>query len=383
MYCNNCGIANPKNSKFCKHCGAKLHASITIRGKGLKNYLDSEIPPYPYVISIKKLITLFVFTGGIYQLYWFYKHFKSFKWETDWRVNPVARAIFSDFVAYSLFRRVSNSIKKVDKKEEIKAGWLAIIFAFFIGSGFLPFPYSFVAILSLIPLIPVQKAINYYWEKKYPDRIVRSKFGAGNIAWTIFGIIATTVGVLVMLYTNYGIDKNGKDKFFTTFISKDKTTSSITQEELTGDKLLKAVNVRRKENNLSELRPNIWVCEVAKIRLDDIHNQGVGTFTNTAALQRAMDKVTKKLESNQLLQKDIEPEFFIEVYTYQATVKDAIETWASYPENDFLTSKKHEYGCAAVGSGYGVLITGYGDMAKARKEYQRKSTDDNSNAIFL
>lgn len=387
MYCHKCGKANPKNSNFCQHCGVKF-ITVAKTTKNAKEPLAPNIPPYPYIISLKKLIILSITTLGIYELIWFYKHFRSFKIETNWSIKPWSwfLSVFSGITAYALFRRVLEASRELDKTNKLPAAGLAVAFLLLGCLWKLPDPYWWISIFTFLPLVPVQKAINSYWETKYPGRIVRSNFGTKNIVWSILGSILLILSIFGSFYTAYGLDKNGNDKFFTSFMGGSQSeTAAITQTELAGEKLLNAVNKKREENNVPPLKNNNWVCEVAKIRLNDIHTKGVQTFENTAALQRAMDKVTADFEQNPSLQKDIEPENFTEIYTYQGTVEEAIAVWMSYPENDFFRSKQYEYGCAVVEKGYGVLVMGYGDMSKVRMEYEESSTseDENTNATLL
>ena len=78
MYCTHCGKINPKNSKFCQHCGIKLDGKapkrkIVNRELNLSDTpegaIDSKTSPYPYIVSIKKLVILSLLTVGIYEFY--------------------------------------------------------------------------------------------------------------------------------------------------------------------------------------------------------------------------------------------------------------------------------------------------------------------------
>src|SRR5690606_29611544 len=62
-------------------------------------------PPF-YVVSGNKLLLLYVGTLGIYQVYWFYKHWKQQRPHLEGDVSPVARSIFSVFFAHELFRGI-------------------------------------------------------------------------------------------------------------------------------------------------------------------------------------------------------------------------------------------------------------------------------------
>lgn len=201
MYCNNCGKKNPEESKFCQHCGTKF---VTVENDqdtqeahvNSKPEIDADTPPYPYVVSITKLTILSIATFGTYQIYWFYKHFKSFKAERNWKITPWARALFSTLMSYSLFKQVSEAVHELDKRRGLEAGILAIAFFLLNALWKLPDPYWWISIFAFLPLIPVQKAINYYWQEKLGDKVVESHFGIGNIVWTIIGGIILLLAII-------------------------------------------------------------------------------------------------------------------------------------------------------------------------------------------
>lgn len=190
MYCNNCGKNNPKASKFCQHCGIKFHENSVLEAKSLTEltsevqYINQDTPPYPYVISIWKLIIMDIFTIRFYSIYWFYKQWKSFDNENNLKHSSFALfiyALFAPLSSYSLFKNISNSVKRVNNGKGLEAGALAIL------NFILPVFY-----LGFIPLIFVQNKINLYWENKYGNKLVRSNFGLWN--W----IIVITVSLIVL-----------------------------------------------------------------------------------------------------------------------------------------------------------------------------------------
>jgi len=208
MYCSSCGKQNPEGSKFCEHCGAKIlygkearSSSVTKNKSQAKNSINVNNPPYPYIISISKLLILSAATFGLYNTYWFYKQKKSFYFENNekhGKIYTFIDAIFAGFTAYNLFDQVSKAEKKIDKaKPVIRAGMLALAYFILLLLWRLTGAYSWLGAFSILPLIPVQKAINFYWENKYDDNLVRSKFGLSNWAWTI-------VGGLVLMLALYG-----------------------------------------------------------------------------------------------------------------------------------------------------------------------------------
>lgn len=220
MYCKHCGKENPEGSKFCQYCGKDV-SNITKIDKiqheeehSTDKHIDQNIIPYPYVISTWKLIIMSLATFGIYEIYWFYRQWKSFNAENNLKHGGFALgiyALFSPLSSYSLFKHVSNDIKEANKGKGLEAGALAIVY-FFLTRIWLGF----------LPLISVQNRINLYWEGKYADKLVRSNFGVWN--WII------VIGVvLAMISVFYSEDTSNTSSTIpeTPVVEKD------TQEEIT------------------------------------------------------------------------------------------------------------------------------------------------------
>lgn len=231
IYCKKCGKENPDGSKFCQHCGIKFEkndATAENTQSSEHSYSHKVFTvnnsPFPYVISIPKLIVLSIATFGIYDIYWFYKQWKSFKIERDLKVTPWARALFAGIMSYSLFKEVSKAVRSVDKtRNGLEAGGLAIAYFILVSLWKLPEPYWWLSMLSVLPLIPVQNAINLYWQKKHNSKIVSSNFGAWNYIWSIIG------GIIILLAL-YGSSDSSLD-----------TVSTSSQQEYDQEEVVSSV----------------------------------------------------------------------------------------------------------------------------------------------
>ncbi|MGV6851895.1 MAG: hypothetical protein ACWA5R_06925 [bacterium] len=72
--------------------------------------LSGELAEF-YVVSVKKLLILYIGTLGLYTIYWFYQnwHLQKIKYHTNtW---PVMRGLFAIFFVHSLFGLVDDRIK--------------------------------------------------------------------------------------------------------------------------------------------------------------------------------------------------------------------------------------------------------------------------------
>lgn len=64
-----------------------------------------EVPPF-YIVAPRKFWILLLSTAGLYQLYWFYRHWKAQKAVTGERMWPIMRSLFVIFFTHSLFSRI-------------------------------------------------------------------------------------------------------------------------------------------------------------------------------------------------------------------------------------------------------------------------------------
>jgi len=192
IYCSKCGSGNNEQANFCKVCGkaiTKVNEDNNVEVSKIGKTVEQHQPPYPYSVSIKKFIVLSITTLGLYEIYWFYKQFKSFKSEANWQITPIIRAIFAPLTSYTLFKKINEVAGGVDKNIKIEAPILAAGYFIINILWRLPDPYWLVSLFAFVVLIPVQDAINKYWEVKYGDKIVKSKFGGWNYIFSIIGSI--------------------------------------------------------------------------------------------------------------------------------------------------------------------------------------------------
>lgn len=170
------------------------------------NYAALVEPPF-YVVSLKKMATLFIATLGMYAVYWFYKNWSNYKYFAsstyivDRSIWPVPRAMFSIFFVHALFREIKlygrDKAEVVEWESKSQATKLVVtmIIAQLLdrlslrGVGT---PFTDVAsLLILVPLVAqylnVQQLINTACDD--PGGKSNSEFTKANYAWIVLGII--------------------------------------------------------------------------------------------------------------------------------------------------------------------------------------------------
>jgi hypothetical protein len=74
----------------------------------------SDVEPSFYVVARWKFLVLFVGTFGLYQIVWFYKHWRAQRDSTGQALMPVARALFAIFFAHKLFAAIDAAARQKD-----------------------------------------------------------------------------------------------------------------------------------------------------------------------------------------------------------------------------------------------------------------------------
>ena len=191
MNCKHCDNKLANDAKFCNKCGKPAEAE-----KLEKDIVDIEyfsIPP-------KRLAILSILTLGIYEIFWFYKNWEAIKKAEQQKISPLGRAIFTVFYCHGFFKKVLQSAKKHGYGDSYSPGILATVYIILllVGNGLsrienttfgLDILWLIIAISSFIPLLYIQKAINFNNSKIVQNFDRNRKFSKGEIILTIIGVI--------------------------------------------------------------------------------------------------------------------------------------------------------------------------------------------------
>lgn len=187
MNCKHCDNKLVSDAKFCNKCGKPVES-------------ESGSTIEYFAISLKRLALFSILTLGIYEIYWFYKNWSAVKKFEGQKISPFWRAIFVVFFCHSLFKKVLESAKSHAYKNSYSPGWLATayILLLFVGNGLsrvesydigFNLIWLIVAITTFIPLLLVQKAINFNNEKIRDNFKLRREFSGGEVLLIVVGVI--------------------------------------------------------------------------------------------------------------------------------------------------------------------------------------------------
>lgn len=116
---------------------------------------------YIELVDGNKFIILFIFSLGLYAIWWMYKSWKIFQEKEEPNMMPAARAIFGLFWAHSLFERIQKFAKSNGHTSTYNSGLLFIGYFLMNLSSRLPDPIGLIAIFAFLFFIPPVQAFNF------------------------------------------------------------------------------------------------------------------------------------------------------------------------------------------------------------------------------
>lgn len=154
-----------------------------------------------YVVSARKFTLLFFMTCGVYQIYWFYRHWRQYRAHSGESVLPIVRALFSIFFTHSLTGRIDDVIRQGVHRHRWSPSVIAtlVVILQIISNGLermaaRSFGSPTTDVLSLLSLLPlggalwvIQSAANAACGDPRGRR--NAKLTAANYAWIALGLL--------------------------------------------------------------------------------------------------------------------------------------------------------------------------------------------------
>jgi hypothetical protein len=158
----------------------------------------TEIAP-TIAVSITKLLVMDIGTFGLYQFYWFYRHWVAVRRRGDKSIMPFWRAFFGVIWCYSLFSRIHEDARKEHVDNWISVGTLAAGWVILNLCSRLPDPFWLVTFLSVFFLVPIQRQANDLNAKMAPTADRNSRFTWVNIAWLAIMAVFWALVIIALL----------------------------------------------------------------------------------------------------------------------------------------------------------------------------------------
>jgi len=153
-----------------------------------------------FAISLGKLAVMSVCTFGIYEWYWFLKHWDAERRRESEHLSPVVRALFAPCFAFSLFRRLKHRVAKLGGQATWPAFGLGLAYLILGLGRVVPLGawLSLASGLSFVPLLIVQHSANAINREVVPELPPNGKYSAAELALLAAGIAFQVVIVLLL-----------------------------------------------------------------------------------------------------------------------------------------------------------------------------------------
>jgi hypothetical protein len=173
------------------------------------NLVESE--PAFYVVGRRKFWLLYIFTLGIYPIYWFYTNWRRYKADTGSDLWPVPRAVFSIFFTHALGRAIDarlrvRQIAVAWTSASAASTWVALEILSNVLSRLswkeIGTPWVDILGFALLPLLawalwPFQRAINAACDD--PNGESNSALTPANIVWMVLGGLLGVAGLIGLM----------------------------------------------------------------------------------------------------------------------------------------------------------------------------------------
>jgi len=147
---------------------------------------------------------LTVFTGGLYELYWFYRNWRDLDESEAAQSGPrsalLTLGLLVPFVNVALVYRQLDRIRTAVSSAGVQPGYSPILTTcMYFALGVLANLTMLwtISLLMVVPLLPVQDALNRYWVERDPGMPLREELTARELAIIALGAAAIVATLLL------------------------------------------------------------------------------------------------------------------------------------------------------------------------------------------
>lgn len=142
-----------------------------------------------FAVGVFKFLMLSMFTLGLYDLVWFYFHWKHIRAQENIKILAAARSIFAFIYCYPLLRRIERKARAAGQE----GLWVPMSYGMWLvlgwGGNMLPGNWALLGLLSTLFLLPAQAEANLLNKRANPNADANTRFTWVNYVWMALGII--------------------------------------------------------------------------------------------------------------------------------------------------------------------------------------------------
>lgn len=167
-------------------------ANVLVEASPKASAKETAFTPY-FCVGTVKLLVMTVGTFGLYPIHWFKENWDVEQENTNELFHPVARGLFCVIFFYSFAARTKDRAEAAGVPARFSPALLAIAFFVMAFSGRFPDPWWLIALVSALPIVPVQMALKRINSSHGLGAGPETRFSALNIIWLI------VVGILMLM----------------------------------------------------------------------------------------------------------------------------------------------------------------------------------------
>ncbi len=201
--CPQCGFVSWR-ATTCRRCDTSLTGAQTFEFQPPVVAVGEGVPLY-FPVSTTKLVVLSVCTLGLYQLYWFYKHWQQIKQNERSDISPFWRTFFTIFYLRPLLRSIKDTAELYGVEAKFNPLTLTLVFLGLNLCGNVGSAGWIISLFAIVPLIVAQGVANQINEATAPGHDRNDTFTGGNIAAIIIGgllLALSLFGTALILFFN-------------------------------------------------------------------------------------------------------------------------------------------------------------------------------------
>ena len=201
--CPHCGKEIRRGALQCRYCRAWFHQSAPApvgpsadpKRPLAPSFERTARGDYSHAQPIRHLVWLAILSFGLYELYWFYRNWRVIKehgghdFSPGWRAVGLFVPIVNVFMVYHMFRLAYVMGDSPDRRPVFTPGRQTLAYFLLVAVSNVPGPFWPLTFLTVLPMIPVQAALNRYWASEQPDRPVRESFNAAETVILALGAL--------------------------------------------------------------------------------------------------------------------------------------------------------------------------------------------------
>jgi hypothetical protein len=158
--------------------------------------VQTEVEAGFFSVSLGKLAIMYFATFGLYELYWFYRNWKSVQRLTGRKLSALIRTFFFPLTSFGLFDHIRVQGAKAGVRVSFQPALMALaVFALNLMSH-LPDPYWLLSALGVVPLLRAQTAVNAINRAIAPGAGLNDRLSRWNIVGLAVGGPAFALGVI-------------------------------------------------------------------------------------------------------------------------------------------------------------------------------------------